>query len=277
MIKKVIALGFASLISSSVPACELPKGEVLTVGCSYNCDFFYRFRLTLNAWNLGHSIKVINLQEMDHETALSLTDAVLLPGGADINPEFYLPKVNSELKAHTEKNLSLVKFTEEGKSRDDFEHKLVKLYSSDEKFKDLPMLGICRGLQMMAVAEGIPLYLDLQNELGISNRVNRFDRIERRPGSLMSKIYSEDVKAFKIHHQGIRVPYFNENQNQYPNVKLTAFSHDNKIAEAIEYVHRPALGVQFHPERSFSEASTPVFKWFLTQACEYKNSRKEKI
>lgn len=275
MIKKVIALGFASLISSTVPACELPKGEVLTVGCSYNCDFFYRARLTLNAWSLGYSTEIIDLSTEKPEMALSKIDAVLLPGGADINPDFYA--VSSEIKTHIEKNRSLVNFTEEGKKRDGFEYELVKRYSSDDSYKNLPMLGICRGLQMMSVAKGIPLYLDLEREVGISNRMHRFDKIERSPASLMSKIYSEDIKAYKIHHQGIRVAYFEQNQSQYPTVKLTAFSHDNKIAEAIEYTDRPALGVQFHPERSFSGASTPIFKWFLTQACEYKNSRKEKI
>lgn len=274
MIKKVLFLGLVILVPISLPACELPRGEVITIGCTYNCDFFYRARLTMNAWSMGHSIEIIDLSTQTPQAALAKADAVLVPGGADINPDYYSVPA---LKTYIENNRSLFKFTEEGKKRDGFEHELVKLYSSDEKYKDLPMLGICRGLQMMAVAKGIPLYLDLEAEVGISNRMNQFDKIERRPSSLMSKIYSEDVKGFKIHHQGIRVPYFSENESQYPNVKLTAFSHDNKIAEAIEYSDRPALGVQYHPERSFSAASTPIFKWFLTKACEYKNSRKEKI
>lgn len=274
MIKKVLLLGLVALVPISLPACELPRGEVLTIGCSYNCDFFYRARLTLNAWSLGYSTEIIDLSTHSPEVALAKTDAVLLPGGADINPDFYSVPA---LKTYIENNRSLVKFTEEGKQRDGFEYELVKQYSSNENYKELPMLGICRGLQMMSVAKGIPLYLDLETEVGISNRMHRFDKIERTPASLMSKIYSEDIKGYKIHHQGIRVAYFEQNQTQYPTVKLTAFSHDNKIAEAIEYTDRPALGVQYHPERSFSGASTPIFKWFLTKACEYKNSRKEKI
>ncbi|WP_408096833.1 gamma-glutamyl-gamma-aminobutyrate hydrolase family protein [Peredibacter sp. HCB2-198] len=274
MIKKVLLLGLVVQVPISLPACELPRGEVLTIGCSYNCDFFYRARLILNAWSLGYSTEIIDLSTHSPEVALAKTDAVLLPGGADINPDLYSVPA---LKTYIENNRSLVKFTEEGKQRDGFEYELVKQYSSNENYKELPMLGICRGLQMMSVAKGIPLYLDLETEVGISNRMHRFDKIERTPASLMSKIYSEDIKGYKIHHQGIRVAYFEQNQTQYPTVKLTAFSHDNKIAEAIEYTDRPALGVQYHPERSFSGASTPIFKWFLTKACEYKNSRKEKI
>ena len=269
-------MGLALVISSQALACELPKGEVLTVGCSFECDFLYRTRLKLNAWSLGHSIKIINLKDTaDPERALAEADAVLLPGGADIDPAFYLEAIKPELKTYTTKNMSLVKFTKEGEERDAFEHQLVKLYSSEEKYKSLPMLGICRGMQMMAVAQGIPLYLDIENELGIPNRVNRFDKIEvvKDQSSLMQSLYPEDVKAFKIHHQGIRVPYYQEHQNEFPLTRVTAYSHENKIAEAMEYTHRPAIGVQYHPERSFSGASTPIFKWFLTKACEYKKGK----
>lgn len=280
MIKHVSILGLATLISSGALACELPKGEVLTVGCSSECDFIYRARLKMNAWSLGYSTKIINLKDaIDPKAALAEADAVLLPGGADIDPAFYLETIKPELKNYTTKNLSLVNYSKEGEERDAFEHSLVKLYSSDEQYKNLPMLGICRGLQMMAVAQGIPLYLDIDKELGIPNRVNQFDKIElvKDEKSLMSEIYQEEIKGFKIHHQGIRVPYYQEHQSEFPLTKITAFSHDNKIAEAIEYTHRPALGVQFHPERSFTSASSPVFKWFLTKACEYKNSTKGKI
>lgn len=53
---------------------------------------------------------------------------------------------------------------------------------------------------------------------------------------------------------------------------MSAYSNKGLIAEAIEYVDRTALGVQYHPELSFSTAAFPVFKWFLTKACEYKTS-----
>ena len=205
-------------------------------------------------------------------------DGILLPGGADINPEYYLKNVSSELRDYTRKNIQLFISTKEGQVRDPFEYSLVKLYSQDEQFKDLPMLGVCRGLQMMSVAQGIPLYLDIKTEVGIKNRKNLFDKIKvaEESQSLIQSLYSSKTfKGYKSHHQGIRVPYYQENHGQYPQTRITAFSNDRKIAEAIEYTNRPALGVQFHPERSFSGTSVPVFRWFLTKACEYKNSRKE--
>jgi putative glutamine amidotransferase len=277
MIKKVFVSAFVLSLSVSGLACELPRGEVLKVGCSHDCDFFYRFRLTMTAWGLGYSTKIVNLRsEPDMKKAMSDVDGILVPGGADIDPKYYLESVTPELQEYTKKNLKLVKWSSEGKERDPYEYSLIKTYSEDESFKNLPMLGVCRGLQMMSVAQGIPLYLDIKTEVGIKNRMNKFDRISPETNSLIQSLYTaHSFKGFKLHHQGIRVPYYEENQRKYPKTKVTAFSNDRKIAEAIEYTHRPALGVQYHPERSFSGTSVPVFRWFLTKACEYKTGKKD--
>lgn len=277
MIKKIFVSGFLLSVSLSGLACELPRGEVIKIGCSYDCDFFYRFRLTMTAWGMGYSTKIVNLRsEPDVKKAMASVDAVLVPGGADIDPKYYLESVSPELQEYTKQNLNLVKWTKEGKTRDPYEYSLIKTYSEDETFKNLPMLGVCRGLQMMSVAQGIPLYLDIKTELGIKNRIRKFDRISPEVNSLIQSLYtSHSFKGFKLHHQGIRVPYYEENQSKYPMTKVTAYSNNRKIAEAIEYTHRPALGVQYHPERSFSGTSVPVFRWFLTKACEYKTGKKD--
>lgn len=277
--RKVFFAVLSLTLSFSALACNLPRGEVLKIGCTYECDLFYRFRITMTAWGLGYSTQIINLQREsgDAKEALGLVDGVLFPGGADIDPKYYLPKVSPELRDYTEKNLHLVEWSEEGRERDPFEYELLREYSENEMHKSLPFLGICRGMQMMSVVQGIPLYLDIKTELGIRNRRNLFDRISLEPtGSLMSSLYRKKTfRGFKLHHQGIRVPYYTENASSYPNTKVSAYSNNKRIAEAIEYTHRPALGVQYHPERSFSTTSVPVFRWFLTKACEFKKSRKE--
>lgn len=279
MIKKVSLVLALLTLTSYTLACELPKGESLTIGCTYDCDFFYRFRLQMAGWAIGYPTKIVSLNDkLDIKDSLKSVDAVLLPGGADIDPKYYLNDISSELRSYTEKNLNLVKFSKEGRERDPFEYAVVKLYSSDKDFQSLPLLGICRGMQMMSVAQGIPLYLDIKTELGIKNRMYKFDRVEvtSKSDSLLGSIYSrEKFKGFKLHHQGIRVPYYLKNQNRYPKTRVTSYSNNRKIAESIEYTHRPALGVQFHPERSFPGTSHPIFKWFLTKACEHKTSMKE--
>ncbi len=270
-----------SLLAVFIPpviACTLPVGEKLTIGCTYNCDFFYKLRLNLAARNLGYKINIISLPESDSANhGLDLVDGVLAPGGADIDPKYYMSKVTPELREYTQANLSLVKFTKEGKERDEFEYQLMSTYSQNDKFKKLPMLGICRGMQMMTVTQGIPLYLDLKTEMGIKNRRYVIDRIDLvQSANRISDVYiNESIKGFKNHHQGLRVPYWNDHKDEFPNVKVTGYSHDGNIAEVIEYQHRTAIGVQYHPEKSFTSTSAPIMKWLLTRACEYKSSLKD--
>jgi len=220
----------------------------------------------------GYAIEIVNYKTSENISAwLDELDAVLIPGGADIHPEYYLDVVTPELAEYTRKNSHLVLYSSEGEERDPVEFEMLKLYSSQEKYANLPLLGICRGMQMMAVSQGIPLYLDLQTETGIKNRYYKFDKINVRQSSrLMSTLYRrKNFRGFKLHHQGIRMPYFNYHQEEYPLVKVTATSHEGLIAEALEFSHRPALGVQYHPEKSSPRAARPIFDWFLTNACEY--------
>ena len=130
---------------------------------------------------------------------------------------------------------------------------------------------------MMSVAKGIPLYLDIKTELGINNRIWKFDRIylSLEESLLKTLLGEESFLGFKLHHQGIRVDYYLRHQDSFENVKVSSFSHQGKIAESLEYTNQPALGVQYHPEKSFPKAAEGIFKWFLIRACEHKNSQKE--
>lgn len=276
MTKKLLLLLFCFAFVPTVFACKLPPGEKLVIGCGHHCDFLYRFRLRLAGIATGYPVKFVNMRLFSGmQEALTSVDAILLPGGADIDPVYYMDDITPELASYTKENIHLVNFSKEGEFRDAYEHALVKTYSTDPNYENLPMLGVCRGMQMMSVAQGIPLYLDIKTELGIKNRYYLFDKVQLEEGdSLMSSLYGErKIKGYKQHHQGIRMSYYREHSAEWPNVKVTATSHDGKIAEAIEYTHRPALGVQYHPEKSFSGTSFPIYKWFLTRACEYKNSK----
>lgn len=276
MSQKHLFISVLLLFASNAEAkCELPQGEKIIIGCSTGCSFVYRIRLHLASLFTGIPVEITDMSKTGEGVdALEKVDAVLVPGGEDIDPRFYLDRVSQTLKNYTEKNLKLVEFTPEGSFRDPYEYTLIKSYSQTPQFEKMPMLGICRGMQMMAVTEGIPLYLDIKHELGIDNRRNLFDTIEiSDEDSLLSSLYEvKEVSGFKYHHQGIRMPYLDMNKEAFPKVRVTATSHSRKLAEAIEYTHRPAIGVQFHPEKSFPEASSPLFTWLFNKACEYKNS-----
>lgn len=270
-----IFLGFL-LFCRAEASCELKSREPLRIGCTYDCGPLYRLRLTLNALALGYPLEIINLtQHQDISEALSSVDGVLIPGGADIHPDLYISKLSPELQSEFEKKRHLAILTDEGRERDPFESELVKTYSRNDSYKELPLLGICRGMQMMTVAEGIPLYLDLKTELGLENRRYVMDEIHLKAGGLMREIHGKGkLRAMKLHHQGLHLEHYLKHQDQYPQVRVTSTSHDQRIAESLELTHRPAIGVQYHPEMSFTSASAPLFKWFLVKSCEYKNRDK---
>lgn len=249
--------------------------EHLVIGISYKDEWVYAFRLKLSAQFLQIPLKIIYLNELTHPD-LSTIDGLFIPGGDDISPSLYLDKVDESLQNYIKNNLHLVNFTKTGKERDQLEISLLNEYLNNSTYKTMPLLGICRGMQMMAVAHGIPLYLDLKAQVNIPNRSHKFDKItDIEENSLLCCLY-EDHKplAYKLHHQAVNLEYYRTHKKLYPNLKFTAFSQEKEIVEAIEYTTRPALGVQFHPERSSGRTSFPIMKWFLLSALEYKANKK---
>lgn len=273
-----LLLSFFLFSHHSQARCELQPKDELVIACTYKCALEYRLRITFAARAMGYPVRVVDLRDLGTlSEALEKVDGVVIPGGADIDPVLYTDKVTPELRAYTENNLHLVVFTDEGKIRDPYEYAFVKKYLEDDTLASLPLLGICRGMQMMTVGQGIPLYLDIKTELGIKNRRYLFDRISVEKGTNLDTVYKNDsFRAFKLHHQGLRVPYFLEHASNYPDVRLSAISHGGKIAEGIEFLSRPALGVQYHPEKSFTNAAAPIFRWLLTKSCERKNLKAQK-
>ena len=157
----------------------------------------------------------------------------------------------------------------EGRKRDPFESSLLKKYFGDKDSVHTPMLGICRGMQMLGVSQGIPLYMDIKKELDIRNRRWTIDRIHvRKPNStIQSSVDKARFWGVEYHHQGLRLDYFTKHKDRWPNVEVTAVSNGGKIAEALEFSDRPVMGVQFHPEWTFGRVRRGVFSWLLTKAC----------
>ena len=249
------------------------KSTKLIIGCTTKCSFFYE-RALKRISKLNHiPISIIDLSK-NPGLKLSEIDGIVIPGGADINPQYYLPYVEEELQIYTQSLDHLVNYSSEGEKRDPFEYGLLKKYFNDQSLLDLPVLGICRGMQMIAVSQGIPLYVDIKTELGIRNRRYLYDRINVEDhDSLMKELFPAlTFLGFEQHHQGIRVDYYRKHQVRWPNVKVTAYSNKSLIAESMEFTDRPVLGVQFHPEKDFGNERRSIFGWFLNKA----QSRKSK-
>lgn len=168
-------------------------------------------------------------------------DGILMTGGDDVNPEIYGPKLSSTLKAKAVT-------TEDGGRRDLFELMLV-----DEVFRQRkPLLAICRGHQILNVALGGSLIVDIPTQK--PSRVNH-RQMERKSeivhsvrltrGSLLAKIAKTQLLGVNsTHHQAV-------GRVAQP-LQAVARSEDG-IVEGMELKRRELLpfllSVQFHPER----------------------------
>lgn len=241
--------------------------DEVTIGCAYTCDSDIISSLKQSAKRLKIKIKILNLS-VKKEVHWKELQGILIPGGEDIDPHYYVQHVEPELAMHIRSLDHLVEYSKEGQERDEFEYNLLQEYYRDSSLTNFPMLGICRGMQMMTVALGIPLYVDIKTELLIENRRDVYDQVQiKDQQSILAGLFpSMNFLGYKYHHQGLRLPYYQEHKARWPNVKVTAISNDGKIAEGIELLDRPALGVQFHPEADNSNVRKAVFDWFVQKA-----------
>lgn len=260
---KVFFLLLCALVSKVVVA---QKNEPLIIGCATKCSFIYQHAIKKVAKLTDIPVSIVDLSR--NQLPLKQVDAIVIPGGADIDPEYYLPYVEEDLQEYTRSLDHLVNYSEEGRKRDPVEYGLLKKYFADEEARDLPVLGICRGMQMLAVSQGIPLYVDIKTEVGIRNRRYLYDRINiPNKDSLMRDLFPDlSFLGFKQHHQGIRVDYFSKHKERWPHIKITSYSNKNLIAESMEFSGRPVLGVQFHPEKDFGHERKSIFSWLLKKA-----------
>ncbi|MBD65224.1 MAG: hypothetical protein CME62_08455 [Halobacteriovoraceae bacterium] len=250
-------------------SCEMPKGEKLVIGCTNYCGRFNRWGLKWYARKLGYDVDIVNLRSNKQSIDYTQVDGILIPGGSDIDPKWYKNRVTSEMKEHIEKYEHLAELNEIGKVRDEFEFDLVTKYFLNKNQRYQPILGICRGMQVLTVSQGIPLYVDIKAELGIDNRRYKLDRVYvQNEESLIKELVGlNNFRAVELHHQGLNVEYFNQHKEKWPYLEVTSLSNKNLIAESLEFYNRPVLGVQFHPEWTFGSPRRGIFKWLLKRSC----------
>lgn len=170
-------------------------------------------------------------------------DGVLLTGGEDVHPALYRPELPRALER-------TVTVTPDGGARDLRELMLVAEVLRQRK----PLLAICRGHQLLNVALGGTLIVDIRTELPRARNHRRPDRrfdivhdARLTPGSLLAKITgTQTLGVNSTHHQAVgRVA---------PPLRVTGQSDDG-VVEAMELKPETArwlpflLSVQFHPER----------------------------
>ncbi|MBI3558012.1 MAG: gamma-glutamyl-gamma-aminobutyrate hydrolase family protein [Deltaproteobacteria bacterium] len=252
----------------------------LVIGCTIPCGQFITARVEHSAAQRGVSVEFVDLREAadrtDLRTALSSVDAVISPGGDDVDPRYYMDAVAPEDRERVaELDARFGQHTNESRSRDEHEFKLRKMYFGEERFRKLPFLGICYGMQMLAVSQGLPLVIDIHEVYGIQNRYGVFDHAWLDKDSLAASVLAAPgASGRESHHQAVDVRAYA--RIQPPSTYITGISNDGRIPEALEFESRPlALGVQFHPEGSSMELSDEVFGWVLDRTRQQSDLEKQ--
>jgi putative glutamine amidotransferase len=185
----------------------------------------------------------------------SLLDGLLLPGGDDVDPSRYGQEAHEKLGA-----------VDPG--RDELELTLAQWALRD----NLPVFGICRGVQVLAVAGGGTLYQHVPEQVRSSLphdvRENGRDHLCHVVAILPDTVLAQALgpgnrRVNSLHHQSVRRP---------PEGFVVSARADDNVIEAIEAPHRPfTLGVQWHPEAAWSTTAPEfgeLFRSFVLAASE---------
>jgi putative glutamine amidotransferase len=193
-------------------------------------------------------------KESDIEEIVQSIDGLFLSGGYDIDPTLFGEEPHPDLGVIVP-------------ARDAFELMISRKFLSLDK----PILGVCRGCQILNIAVGGDMYQDISaqvkhdilqhKQLAPKNHGTHFVEVPR--GSLLNKITeSERFKVNSRHHQA--------NRTVLSPFRVSGSASDGVI-EAIESeTHSFVLGVQWHPENMANggdEISLKIFKRFI-EACQ---------
>lgn len=180
-------------------------------------------------------------------------NGLLLTGGPDIDPGHY-----NETEHET---------ADVDRDRDKLELRVFEWAME----KDIPVFGICRGIQVMNVMIGGSLYQDIPSQFTdhlthkrMEDTDDDWHPIKIQPDSLLNQITKEETaKVNSRHHQALKVIA--------DGLTVTAQSEDGIIEAIADESKKFMLGVQYHPERMFKTAESrehrcKLFKAFI-EAC----------
>ena len=184
--------------------------------------------------------------DADAAAVVERLDGVLITGGADIDPSEYGQEAETELYGPEPE-------------RDAYE---LALYSAAVE-QGVPVLAICRGIQLINVAHGGTLHQDLPEHRQFKgDPLLASHGVTLAEGTTLAAMYGESAKVNSLHHQSVaKVGH---------GFTVAAVADDGTI-EALESDGHPAIAVQWHPEMLGGRSENPIFAWLVNQAQEFAN------
>ena len=186
-------------------------------------------------------------------SVLNRIDALLLSGGSDVNPLYCGEEPECQLGGIN--------------ARRDLPELLICQLAAN---RQMPILGICRGIQVMAAALGGKVAQHIDTFIKHSQEADRSEPTH-------TVTLEKDSTLYTIYNNGSPTLYVNSFHHQAvsdagPRFRVTARAKDG-IIEAIESAeHKPFIGVQWHPE-CMGDDHRPLFDWLVAEARAYRDAQ----
>lgn len=213
----------------------------LEILAEFNVDLYYADYANgvLEAGGLPVHLPV----DADPADLLNHLDGILLPGGADIDPGRYGAESETD------------DFPPEP-TRDEQELALV----SRAYELAVPVLGICRGLQVINVHAGGTLHQDVPPHAGFEQATTtEWHTVSFEPETTLGHIYGSGRPVNSLHHQTV--------DRVGDGLRVSARSPEGSI-EGLEHHDLPIIAVQWHPEMLATRPTDPAFTWLVETARE---------
>ncbi len=205
----------------------------------------------IKAISKSGGISLILTYESDIDEIEDITDGYLLTGGGDVDAS-----IINEKQHFLSRDVCI--------KRDLFEIELLKRAIKAKK----PVLGICRGMQLMCIASGGKIEQHIEGHFQQRKRSEPFHNVKILEKSYLNKIMNMSIaEVNSFHHQAV--------SNLPADILVCACAMDG-VVEAIEHKNHPFyIGVQWHPEAMFdkNEEQKYIFEEFIKCSVDFRGEK----